>query len=586
MTIPEGRRSAVLLGGVVAFVAAVNLIRQIRLDLLLSPESSWLFPRLLLGVAVVSGSAAAGGITAALFSLWSRARISAAPLERLPVARLWLIGIAGAAVLAGAAARLASLDSVPEGLWVDEVAEIRPALALSGRLSDFADSIRPVPFGQTPTGTVGVLYLELFRGILRLFHPGVFSLRLPATLAGIASLITAGLLARRLLPSGGAVLTVLVLSGLNWHLALSRLCWVAIVIAPLVSIATLIILLARARENSILAAFAGLVIGAGAHIYLSAWVGATALLALTLWPLHSSPSGPRSRFKIPVFFAVGFVVAVSPLFLLHENGPSPSFLRTRHVNVLNEVRYWQSPMPVFEAAADGLTGPWHSPPWRRWPGNVRLGAILASLLAVGFFRALRRPRDEFSAVLLSQSVAPLAATVLGGHRGVPNGFRFGYLSELSAVAISGGACWILLSIPASGRRIAAIVLIGILSASSIFGIRRFFLEQEGPAGDPSGQDTLVARAALRWERYGIIEFDPGLIHSHGMVDAIRRYRLDPRGSTLDKETASSAENRNFRIARPDTIPRSGERRVEILPGRDNWGFVVYGISHRSRRPGR
>ena len=84
---------------------------------------------------------------------------------------------------------------------------IRPALALSGGLSDFADASRPAPFGVAkPYGSVGVLYLEGFRASLKAFGTTVFGVRFPAAAAGVASIVTVFFLARALLPAGGASL--------------------------------------------------------------------------------------------------------------------------------------------------------------------------------------------------------------------------------------------------------------------------------------------------------------------------------------------------------------------------------------------
>jgi ABC-type nitrate/sulfonate/bicarbonate transport system permease component len=64
----------------------------------------------------------------------------------------------------------------------------------------------------------------------------VFGVRFPSALAGAASLVTAALLGRALLPSGGGALAALILAGLRWHLILSRWAWVMIVLAPIVEI--------------------------------------------------------------------------------------------------------------------------------------------------------------------------------------------------------------------------------------------------------------------------------------------------------------------------------------------------------------
>src|SRR5262249_29436842 len=170
-----------------------------------------------------------------------------APLRPLPLSAGLLGALTAAAIVAGAALRFAALDRVPEAMWIDDVSLIRPALALTGAPSDFADALRPAPFGvPRPYGSVGVLYLEGYRAVLHLWGTTVFGVRFPSALAGVASLVTAALLGRALLPSGGGALAALILAGLRWHLILSRWAWVMIVLAPIVDIATLLAI--RARE--------------------------------------------------------------------------------------------------------------------------------------------------------------------------------------------------------------------------------------------------------------------------------------------------------------------------------------------------
>jgi hypothetical protein len=576
-------RSAVF-GCAVAFVAALNLVRYLRPALLLDPETAWAIPRLVLGLAVIAVAASVGGISAAGFLRWTRSSLSVSPLPRLPFSFAALASLAAMAFLLGSSARLASLDSIPEALWVDDVSEIAPALDLSGQWRDFADSIRPVPFGKSPGGTVGVLYLEFFRLILLLFGTNTFSLRLPAAIAGVVSLVTTGLLARRVLPRGGATLAVVVLAGLYWNVTMSRLGWVALVIAPIVSLATLLLLRARDRPTPILALCAGALIGIGAHVYLSAWVAAAGLLAIASWSSHRAfPASGLSRFLLPAFFVLGFCLAASPLFLFREGRTTPYFLRARPriQSLLFDVRSWRSPLPVLEAASDGISAPWVSAA-RDWPQSVELRIVFRALLAVAFLRALRRPRDELSMIILAQAGAALAATVIEGS--VPNGFRFGYLSDVTSIAIAGGALWTLLLVRRAGRPVLATAVVGLLAAGSLLGIRDFFhYFSVRPGRERSSATTLVARAALRWDRYGTVEIDPRLVYHEAMGAAIRRYRLDPEDPGLSADALLNARTaREFRIVLLGTIPRPGERAVEIVRG-ERWTCAVV-LGRRGPRP--
>ena len=575
MTPDAGRarpaRAALLAGIAVAFVVAVDVVRWMRPALLIDPDPAWSLPRLLLGLFVIGAAAGAGGLAAVVFLLLGRrlsGRFSPVPL---PLRGGTLVAIAVAAIGLGTLARFVALERLPPSLWIDDISLIAPALELKGVPGDFANSVRPAPYGVAKTyGSVGVLYLELYRGALLLFGTTVFGVRFVSAAAGVASLFTALALGRALLPAGGGTLAALILAGLRWNLLVSRWGWNAVVLAPIADVAVLLLLRARRRNGLVLALISGVVAGLGAHIYLAAWVVAAALLLLAAWPGGEGPARPRAGLAL--LFAAGFACAAAPIFLLREGRAAPYFARASDHSLLAEIRYMHSAMPAFAAAADSMAAPWFKEdPFRHHdlPGKTRLGWILGLPVAAALARSLLRPREEFSAYLLSQAGAALAGSVAGGHAGVPNGYRFGYLSNVTAVAAAGGVLCLLALLPVTRRHAGAIAAVGLLAVSGALGARDALLmwpERQETFDGFHGQDTLIARAALRWERYGTVTVAPGIGHSEITIGGIRRYRLDP---DLAEEASPARRSRLFRIAKPGEAAGAGERVVERV--RDTWG---------------
>jgi Dolichyl-phosphate-mannose-protein mannosyltransferase len=592
VTRPElatGRRSArgaCLAGSLAAFVAAVGLVRGIRPALLLSSEPSWAAPRLLLGIALLAAAAAVGGLFAAGFLLWSRTPVATAPLEPLSLPRGALLFVSAAALIAGTALRFARLAELPPSLWVDDASLVEPALRLTGAPSDFRDAIRPVPWGVVKQyGSIGVLYLEGYRLCLTVLGTTVFGVRFPSALAGAISIATAMLLARALLPRGGGALAGLALAGMRWSLIVSRWGWSMIALAPIADTAALLLVAARRRRAAVLAAAAGAVAGIGAHVYLSAWVVAAALAVLAFWPRE------RERIRsVTVFgatFLAGFLAAAAPLFLLSEGRAAPYFARTRDHNLALEIRRQRSPLPGLAAAARALAGPWllaDPSPRNDLPGRPRLGWILGIPVAVALGRALLRPREDFSAFLLAQAGAALAAAVVGGEADSPNGSRFAYLTTVAGVAASAGALALAGAVPPGSRRTAAVVAAGLFAVGGAFGARDALVEW--PARRETfdgfhGQDTLIGRAAARWSEFGGVSVDRGLGHSPVLLDTVVRYRLDPDRPREGALGAGNTASRRFRVAAADTPIREGERRVERIV--DAWGRA-WGVVLGTRRP--
>ena len=587
-----------LAGGAAGFVAAVFLATAIRPALLVDPDPHWAAARLLLGLAVLAAAGVAGVTAAALFSLWARTRPATEPLPPLPLPRAALVALAVAALTLGALARFAQLDRLPVPLWVDDLSLIEPALALEGRLSDFADPVRPSPYGMpTPYGTVGVLYLELYRAALLFFGTTVFGVRVLSAAAGVLSIATAMALGRRLLPGGGGALAGLAVAGMRWHLILSRWGWNAIVLVPLLDGAALLLLAGRRRKNLGLVVAAGLLAGIGAHIYLAAWVGLAALTAYLLWPVWSATV--RWRLLSAGVFLAGFLVAASPLFLLKSS--TPYFRRAGAHNVVLEMRRQSSAMPLFASAAGALAAPWFlgdPSPWNDLPGRSRLGGILGIAVAAALSRAVLRPREELSGFLLAHGAAAFAATVAWGTEMQPNGYRVAYLTTVTGVAAAAGALSFLALVPVPLRRVAGIAAVGLFLFSGGLATRDLYLRW-GPMLEASegyqGRDNLIARSVERWQSYGWVSVDPDLSsvlanRATVYLDALVRYQLAGGASAASGPGAEAGaqSKRRFRIAPVGALPGPGERLVERVRdgnGRE-WAVVLGGKSAGEAAPRR
>jgi hypothetical protein len=221
------------------------------------------------------------------------------------------------------------------------------------------------------------------------------------------------------------------------------------------------------------------------------------------------------------------------------------------------------------------------------PGRSRLGWILGVPVAVALGHALLAPGREIAGFLLSHGGAALAASVAGGQAGLPNGFRFAYLSTVAAVAAADGILALLRAVPSGRRRAAALCGLGLVAASGAAGARDALMVW-GQSRDTfdyfHGPDTLLARAAIRWGRFGPVEADLSRVHSPITFDAVRSHRLDPEARRWEAPRAAGPPSRAFRIAAPGSAPAHGERLLERLT--DGWGRewgVVLGRKTRNVR---
>jgi hypothetical protein len=574
---PAARR-AVLFGCLAGFVVATDLVRFARFDPLTASDAAWAVPRLALGLLVAACAVAAAVLAAGLFLLWSKTERSSGPVEPLLLSSKALGLVALAALGFGVLVRFAWLDTIPPTIWIDEVLPIRLCLGLEGRWSDFQDAIRIRPTEGTPYVFGGVLYLEGFRWVLRALGTTVFAMRVPGALEGSISLVTAFLLARALLPRGGGTAAILVLAGLRWQIILARFGWNALALAPIADLATLLLIRARRRSSLAAAVCGGLVAGLGAHVYLGAWIVAAALAGFLLWP-QANAVAIGHRVALTLLFLVGFLAAVSPIFLLNENRPSAYFGRASDQSLLRDIQRTKSWMPPFAVAADSLQAPWFvpDPVARQDLPQSRLGWILGVPVAAAFLRAFRSPKGELSALVLAHAGAAAAASFRWGFPGHPNGFRFLYLTTVTAVVAASGTLWLVGLVARPRRRAAAIAALGLLGVSSLLGARDALFrwgESRETFDAYSSHSTVVGRAALRWSRYATVQLDADLPGNDTVLSAVRDNALDPdderaRAVFFRLTEPEGTLRRCVRVAAPAATPRPEERPVEML--RDSWG---------------
>jgi hypothetical protein len=579
----SGERSAIVVGFVASFIVAVEVIRWIRLDLLLDPEPSWRLPRLLLGLFAISVTCAAGVLAGALCLLVAKSRWGRRAALPIPIRRSTLLALGGVVLLVGVLLRVFGTITLAP-FWVDDISEVRPAVELRGQPSDLPPWSYPVPFRDGRWGgSVGALYLEFFHFCLKALGTTMAGVRAPSVIGGILSLFTAALLGRAFLPRGGGVLTAVILAGLRWNLIVSQWGWNAVLVTPLLDLAALSMLSARRRQKAVLALLAGVIAGLGTHVHLVAWIAAAGLGLWALWP--SMRAKISQRVLLAVACAGGFVMATIPVLRDDPFGHYFSRIegRTRPLaKVRIEDRVWWN----LETAHAAITGPWWTPDLvsrHDLPGHSRLGWLVGAALAAAFLKAILAPRHELSAYLLTSAAAALLSTMAWGRGGTPNSYRYSYLATTTAVAAAAGALWLLSAIPWQRRRAASYAVMGGFAICGAIGSRdALIVWPEHPATFVGfgGQDTLVGQAVARWEPYGTVVIDPALSGNRIVIDNVRAFRLGAHGGENGpvKPLALS-----LRVVPPGVRPGSSERVVERVtdPWGREWGSVLATVRHQA-----
>jgi 4-amino-4-deoxy-L-arabinose transferase-like glycosyltransferase len=391
-----------------------------------------------------------------------------------------------AILIVAATARLWGLAQLPPGLFVDEAFTGYDAFSLLQTGQDLRGDRLPIYFVSWGGDAVEGLYRYLVLPFMALLGPVALAVRLPAALAGLATVALTFLLGRRLLGDGPALLAAGLLAVSPWHLVLSRVAFRAILL-PAGATATVLLAVGAAGIGAAgiarrprpspqlwpaVAAVGALTLYTyavaklfvpclllllvwvgwrnwGAHLR---WAGASlALAAVIAAPaIHETARGRgQVRFqRISVFATPQIQSAAEDLRRRYPassgiervaSSPTLTVVWTITVNYLSHFR------PGF-LVGEGDQNLRHSP-----PGVGQLLHVEMLLLAAGALVALRR-RSPGDRILLGWVLlGPLADSLTAD--GVPNALRS--IAALPApqllAAVGAAGLWTLASRPARGR---------------------------------------------------------------------------------------------------------------------------------------
>ncbi len=338
-----------------------------------------------------------------------------------------------AIVLLGAILRLVALDTVPPGINQDEAVRAYDAWCLRETGQDHYGASWPIflrGFGKVDYPPGHYVYLLIpFQAIL-----GVdpWSTRLPAALFGIAGIVFAFLLVRRIYGHRAGLLAALLLGVSPWPLHLSHLAFELSLCAPMLTSG--LYLLARGAGNSNRQSpeapvgwrcLAALVAG-GVCLGLVLWtynalrvvtplllIGGAAIYARAILAFLRREGGLLAGSG----FVLGFLAGLAPFIWASARSPDEAWARAKAVSLVSLPMPWQEKL----ATAGRLYAAHFSPdflflrgdPWavQSVTGYGKLHHVYMLFLLAGLVRVVARWRTERFGRLLVWwiLIAPLPA---------------------------------------------------------------------------------------------------------------------------------------------------------------------------------
>mgnify|MGYP000679597919 CR=1 FL=1 len=406
--------TSVTLGVTIAGVSALARSRPAWSTVILA---HWLVPAL--------GTALAGAI---LLALPTPFRMLGAPLllggalvagwqlprRALPVPRRrWTVGILLLALIVAGAARLTDLDRIPFGLWRDEA-----AYGLVAQQINADPGYWPV---YIPNGIDYPAFLMYLIALVIKIRGAAdsTSVRLVAALAGTLMPLVLYVFGRHLVGRWPACIAALLLSWLTWHVAISRISFVA-VLEPVFTVSGLALLWQalhsppEARRRWIWFALAGTSFGTALYTYHTARLLPVLALALA-WSVLGR-SWTRWRAALPGALVTIGVATLILLPLLHYAvTESEAFnLRVGETSVIRSAD--QQTVPVMAALNENVSRyvlMWNvtgEPNARHYvPKKPMLDPLTGAAFLVGVLGLLirrRQPAETFLLIWLGLELVP------------------------------------------------------------------------------------------------------------------------------------------------------------------------------------
>lgn len=222
------------------------------------------------------------------------------------------------------------IESVPSGLYVDEVHVARNALAW--RLDDHADWLGTRPLVVKGWVETSNLYLAIASTLMAIGGDGVLGVRMISVVPSLACVLLLFLLAREVADRRVAMLAAFLLACSHWASRTGRTGWDEVLMTALHLGALTLLARAHRRESSLEAAGAGASIGVSLYTYIASRLALLHVLVWQTWEVFVA-SSRRVALRRLALLIVSVAIIAGPFFL--RLAPEQVNVRTRQVSVFS-----------------------------------------------------------------------------------------------------------------------------------------------------------------------------------------------------------------------------------------------------------
>lgn len=387
---------------------------------------------------------------------------------RMPHQR-WIMALLLLALVIAGVARFVALDQIPFGMWRDEARYGLVALDINADPAYW-----PV---YLPGGIdYPALLMYLIAVVIKLRGADLMAVRLVAALAGTLMPLVLYAFGRHIIGRWPACIAALLLAWSTWHVALSRISFVA-VLEPVCTVGGLALLWQALHTNPTSRrrwgwfAAAGLAFGLALYTYHTARLVPLLALALAWTVLGRSKQRWRAALPGALITLIAATLMLLPLIHFALTQPAAFNLRVGQTALITAPD--QQTVPVMTALDRNVSRyalMWHlhgEPNGRHYvPGKPMLDPLTGAAFLIGVIGLLirRRPTDTFLLIWLGLGLLPALLA-----EGAPHAVRsVGAIAP--ALLIAGqtlGYIW------DSRSKIAGVILLGLV-VCGVYNLQLYF----------------------------------------------------------------------------------------------------------------
>ncbi len=321
-------------------------------------------------------------------------------------------------LLVAGVARFHALDTYPNGCQSDECNNGLDALKwLAGAPY--------TPYAETNEGQA-TLFTYVIALFIKLFGQSVTSMRMVSATFGVLTVLAFYFLAREIFNRPLALLATALLAADRWHITFSRIVYELIMMPFVLSLQMLFLIKALKTGRRRWWALSGLMLALGMNTYTAYRVIPFLMALYFVYWLISHRARLRRDLEGMLSFAGAALVGVAPLGVYIIRNWHVFISRINHISVFRDVEAAGSYAPLWSNLRKTLLMfNWQgdNAALNNLPGAPLLQAVVAALLVLGLFWALRHFWRELPFLYLSWFVAVASLAVLSVAHEAPTARR-------------------------------------------------------------------------------------------------------------------------------------------------------------------